>query len=68
MINKIKERLTCPEYLSRHGIHIKSGGRCVSPLRPDATNPTSFFCKDDFWYDHGASMGGDAIDLAAQLQ
>ena len=68
MINKIKERLTCPEYLSRQGIHIKSGGRCISPLRPDATNPTSFYCEDDFWYDHGGSMGGDVIDLAAQLQ
>jgi P4 family phage/plasmid primase-like protien len=68
MISKIKERLTCPEYLSRQGIHIKSGGRCVSPLRPDATNPTSFYCEDSFWYDHGGSMGGDVIDLAAQLQ
>ena len=68
MINKIKERLTCPEYLSRQGIHIKSGGRCTSPLRPDATNPTSFYCEDSFWYDHGGPMGGDVIDLAAQLQ
>ena len=68
MINKIKQRLTCPEYLSRQGIHIKAGGRCISPLRPEATNPTSFYCDDDFWYDHGASMGGDVIDLAAQLQ
>ena len=68
MISKIKERLTCPEYLSRQGIHIKSGGRCISPLRPDATNPTSFYCEDSFWYDHGGSMGGDVIDLAAQLQ
>lgn len=68
MINKIKQRLTCPEYLSRQGIHIKNGGRCISPLRPEATNPTSFYCEDTFWYDHGASMGGDVIDLAAQLQ
>ena len=68
MFQKVKQRLTCIEYLARQGIHIKSGGRCVSPLRPDATNPTSFFCQDDFWYDHGAGMGGDVIDLAALLQ
>ena len=68
MINKIKQRLSCPEYLSRQGIHIKSGGRCVSPLRPGAKNPTSFYCEDDYWYDFGSATGGDVIDLAAQLQ
>lgn len=68
MINKIKERLSCPEYLSRRGIFIKSGGRCVSPLRPGAKNPTSFYCEDDYWYDFGSATGGDVIDLAAQLQ
>lgn len=68
MITKIKQRLTCPEYLSRQGIHIKSGGRCVSPLRPGAKNPTSFYCEEDYWYDFGSAIGGDVIDLAAQLQ
>ena len=68
MFQKVKQRLTCTEYLARQGIHIKSGGRCVSPLRPDATNPTSFYCQDDFWYDFGAGVGGDVIDLAALLQ
>ena len=68
MINKIKQRLTCLEYLARQGIHIKSGGRCVSPLRPGAKNPTSFFCEDDYWYDFGSATGGDVIDLCAQLQ
>lgn len=68
MINKIKQRLSCPEYLSRRGIHIKSGGRCVSPLRPGAKNPTSFYCEDEYWYDFGSATGGDVIDLAAQLQ
>jgi P4 family phage/plasmid primase-like protien len=68
MINKIKQRLSCPEYLSRRGINIKSGGRCVSPLRPGAKNPTSFYCGDDYWYDFGSATGGDVIDLAAQLQ
>ena len=68
MITKIKQRLTCPEYLSRQGIHIKSGGRCVSPLRPGAKNPTSFYCEDDYWYDFGSAIGGDVLDLAAQLK
>lgn len=68
MITKIKQRLSCPEYLSRRGIHIKPGGRCVSPLRPGAKNPTSFYCEDDYWYDFGSATGGDVIDLAAQLQ
>ena len=68
MINKIKQRLTCVEYLARQGIHIKSGGRSVSPLRPGAKNPTSFYCEDDYWYDFGSATGGDVIDLCAQLQ
>ena len=68
MIDKIKQRLSCPEYLSRQGTHIKAGGRCVSPLRPGAKNPTSFYCGEDYWYDFGSATGGDVIDLAAQLQ
>ena len=40
----------------------------MSPLRPGAKNPTSFYCEDDFWYDFGSASSGDVIDLAAQLQ
>ena len=40
----------------------------MSPLRPGAKNPTSFYCEDDYWYDFGSATGGDVIDLAAQLQ
>lgn len=68
MITKIKQRLSCPEYLSRQGIYINPGGRCISPLRPGAKNPTSFYCEADYWYDFGSATGGDVIDLAAQLQ
>lgn len=68
MIQKIKSRLSCVEYLSRQGIHVKNGGRCVSPLRPGAKNPTSFWCEDDHWYDFGSAQGGDVIDLAAILK
>lgn len=68
MIQKIKSRLSCVEYLSRHGIHVKNGGRCTSPLRPGARNHTSFWVEDDHWYDFGSACGGDVIDLAAALQ
>lgn len=68
MIQEIKQRLSCTEYLSRQGIHVKNGGRCVSPLRPGARNPTSFWVEDDHWYDFGSGYGGDVIDLAAQLK
>lgn len=68
MINEIKSRITCLDYLARHGIFVKSGGRCVSPLRPGAKNPTSFFCDEKQWYDFGAATGGDVIDLAAKLE
>lgn len=68
MINQIKQKLTCPDYLARHGFFVKSGGRCVSPLRPGAKNPTSFFCEDERWYDFGSASGGDVIDLAAKLE
>lgn len=68
MIQEIKNRLSCVEYLSRQGIHVNNGGRCISPLRPGASNPTSFFCEDDHWYDFGSGCGGDVIDLAAQLK
>ena len=68
IIQEIKKRLTCPEYLSRHGIRVNPGGRCVSPLRPGATNPTSFWVEDDHWYDFGSATGGDVIDLVAQLE
>lgn len=56
------------EYLSRHGIYVKNGGRCTSPLRPGARNPTSFWVEDDHWYDFGSGSGGDVVDLAAALQ
>ncbi len=68
LIDKIKSRLSCVEYLSQQGIHLKNGGRCVSPLRPGAKNPTSFWCEDDHWYDFGSGCGGDVIDLAAALR
>lgn len=65
---QIKQKLSCVDYLAQQGIHLRPGGRCVSPLRPGAKNPSSFYCTDDHWYDFGSASGGDVIDLAAQLQ
>ena len=67
-IQEIKQKLSCTEYLQRHGIFVKDGGRCVSPLRQGAKNPTSFWVDGDHWYDFGSGYGGDVVDLAAQLQ
>lgn len=68
MINKIKQQLSCVEYLSRRGFHITPGGRTISPLRKGAKNPTSFFCETDRWYDFGSATGGDVIDLCAEYE
>ena len=66
-IKEIKDKITVPDYLRRMGIHVEAGRRCVSPLRSGAKNPTSFWVDEDRWYDFGSAMGGDVIDLAAEL-
>lgn len=64
----IKSRINCVEVAKRCGLPIlKSGDRCVSPLRSGAKNPSSFAVDDDFWYDFGAGTGGDCIDLLAEI-
>ena len=68
-LNLIKQRISCVDVAQRCGLPIsKSGDRCVSPLREGASNPTSFSCDDDFWYDFGSGSGGDCIDLLAELK
>lgn len=65
----IKQRLTCVEYAQRYGLSIhSSGSRCQSPLRPEASNPSSFVVYDDYFYDFGSNSGGDVIDLCALLE
>lgn len=66
---KIKQNISCVEVARRCGLVIRQAGdRCVSPLRPGASNPTSFVVDDDFWYDFGDGRGGDCIDLMAELK
>lgn len=67
-LSLIKSRINCVEVAKRCGLPIlKSGDRCVSPLRPGATNASSFYVTDDAWYDFGDARGGDCIDLLAEL-
>lgn len=69
MIPTIKSRMTCVEYAKRAGLPIvKSGDRCVSPLRSTANNKTAFVVYDDFFYDFVSQHGGDVIDLCALLK
>lgn len=68
-LNLIKSRISCVDVAQRLGLPInKPGDRCVSPLRAGATNPSSFLCDDDFWYDFGDARGGDVIDLLAEVK
>lgn len=68
-LNLIKQRISCVDVAQRCGLPIqRSGDRCVSPLRPGATNPSSFSVEDDFYYDFGSGSGGDQIDLLAELK
>lgn len=65
----IKQRFSCVEAARQLGLSIrKSGDRCVSPLRKDAANKTSFVVYEQWWYDFGAARGGDVIDLWAELR
>lgn len=68
-ISQIKQRMSCVQFAQNNGLSItKSGDRCASPLRPGATNKSSFIVYDDFYYDFGSGEGGDVIDLAAALK
>jgi len=44
---------------------MNSGDRCISPLRPESNNKTSFVVNDDFFFDFGNGQGGDVIDFCA---
>lgn len=64
IIDEIKSRVSCADYMrTEHGASIV-GGRCKS-FRPEATNPSSLLVNDRDWYDFGSGVGGDVIDLVA---
>lgn len=68
-LNQIKQRISCVDVAQRCGLPIqRSGDRCVSPLRPGASNASSFCVDDDFWFDFGDGRGGDVIDLLAEIK
>ncbi len=65
----IKSKINCVDVAKRCGLNInRAGDRMVSPLRPGASNPSSFCIDEDFWYDFGDGRGGDCIDLLAELK
>lgn len=67
-IEKIKNSISCVDFARKNGLPVmKSGDRCVSPLRTGAKNKTSFIVYDDHFYDFGSGEGGDIIDFAALL-
>ena len=64
IIEEIKSKISCKDYMLReHGIEV-TGGRCKS-FRSDAKNKTSLLCNERDWYDFGSGQGGDVIDMAA---
>ena len=64
IIEEIKNKISCKDYMLReHGIEV-TGGRCKS-FRSDAKNKTSLLCNERDWYDFGSGQGGDVIDMAA---
>lgn len=68
-IQQIKQRINVLDIAKRCGLPItKPGDRCVSPLREGASNPTSFVCDTDFFYDFGSGVGGDVIDFLAEIK
>ena len=68
-IQTIKNKISVLDYLSKYlNITVAENARITSPLRPEATNPTSFSVQRDFWWDFGAGKGGDVVDLCAQHQ
>ena len=65
--NIIKQKITVPDYLQRYmNVNVRENSRTVSPLRTDASNPTSFQVQKDFYWDFGGGFGGDVIDLCAR--
>lgn len=66
-VTAIKSRINCIDYAQKIGLPIPaSGGRCTSPLRTGAQNPTSFVVQSDFFFDFGSAHGGDVIDFCAE--
>lgn len=68
-IETIKAKTNLVATAQSLGLNIrKAGDRCVSPLRPDAKNPTSFMVGDERWFDYGSGQWGDVIDLVAEIR
>ena len=66
LINHIKSSHSCLDFCNHTlHLHLSPSGRSHSPLRPDSSNPTSFWVHNDHWHDFATGQHGDIIDLAA---
>ncbi len=65
LITDIKDNNNCRDFATLHLGCQFVNGRCVSPLRTEADNPTSFLADKYSWHDFGSGEHGDIIDLAA---
>lgn len=64
----MKARMNCVELAQHFGLPVqKSGDRCRSPFH-EGKNPSSMVVYDDYWYSFSDRMGGDQIDLIAEIQ
>lgn len=67
-IQEIKNKINCLEYARQQGISVdRPGDRTSSPFHA-GSNKTSFVCYENSWYSFSDDMGGDVIDLCAQLE
>lgn len=65
LIETIKDRVSCVQYMHDEHHEQINNGRCRS-FRSGAENRTSLKVDDRYWYDFGSSKYGDIIDLCAE--
>lgn len=67
-VAEMKSRMSCVELAQQMGLPIqKAGDRCRSPFH-EGKNNSSMSVMDEYWYSFSDQMGGDQIDLLAQMQ
>ena len=62
----IRKNANCIEIAEQAGLQPDPHGRCAATWR-GGTNKSSVHLEPDKWYDHGAGVGGSALDLYALI-
>lgn len=66
-IKTIKSKISCVDIAKKYNLGVqKSGDRCRSPFHA-GKNSSSMVVYDDFWHSFSDGMGGDQVDLVAEL-